>query len=261
MEDSLLQKQKKELVDLYLKRSKHSQYQSLPLCLEDLLNESELEIRARYEKERWTYISEKVRIDGKRILDIGGNSGFFSFEAAQAGALCVDYYEGNKVHAEFVKKAAYLMGKNGQINVYNEYYDFREEERRYDVVFLLNVLHHVGDDYGNGIYRKEEAKNAIISELNSMAGTTDYLVYQMGFNWMGNIDKGLFENGTKMEMINYIKEGIKGYWKIKNIGIAELMQKKVVYKEVNRNNIERCDRLGEFLNRPIFILKSNVTYV
>lgn len=34
--------------------------------------------------------------EGKSVLDIGGNSGFFTFELIEKGAKKIHYYEGNK---------------------------------------------------------------------------------------------------------------------------------------------------------------------
>ena len=67
---------------------------------------------------------------------------------------------------------------------------------------------------------------------------------------------GLFENGTKKELIDYILSGTKNDWEINYIGIAQSFQQKIQYCDLNDINIERNDDLGEFLNRPIFIMKS-----
>ena len=57
-------------------------------------------------------------------------------------------------------------------------------------------------------------------------------------------------------MIDFVKEGIKNLWDIIDIGIAEKNNNSIEYHKLNKNNIERDDSLGEFLNRPIFIFKS-----
>ena len=57
-------------------------------------------------------------------------------------------------------------------------------------------------------------------------------------------------------MINFISEGTKEFCKIIDIGIAEKKDNLIVYASRNEKNIQRDDTLGEFLNRPIFILKS-----
>ncbi|MCF6204852.1 MAG: hypothetical protein L3J59_14485, partial [Methylococcaceae bacterium] len=85
---------------------------------------------------------------------------------------------------------------------------------------------------------------------------TRYLVFQLGFNWKGDVKKPLFKNGTKEEMISFITKGVESSWEVKSIGIAEKTNNKYIYKNINTNNIKRDDSLGEFLNRPLFILKS-----
>ena len=82
------------------------------------------------------------------------------------------------------------------------------------------------------------------------------MVFQLGFNWKGNRNLGLFENGSKVELIDFIAEGVKNYWTIEKIGIAEAANNSIEYCDLNDNNIIRNDKIGEFLNRPIFILKS-----
>jgi len=57
-------------------------------------------------------------------------------------------------------------------------------------------------------------------------------------------------------MIEYVKSGIIGKWEIMSVGIAEEKCGAVVYRSVDDLNIERNDRVGEFLNRPLFIMKS-----
>ena len=58
-------------------------------------------------------------------------------------------------------------------------------------------------------------------------------------------------------MINFIKDATKENWEILTIGIAEVNNhtQKTFYKNLNSENIKRIDALGEFRNRPIFILK------
>lgn len=247
-----------ELLALYEISSKHSQYQSLAPELNRLVNADEFMINSsRYEAERMQYILKYLPFTSKHVLDIGGNTGYFTFEALSHGAAFVDYYEGNKDHAKFVKIAAELLGCQNQIAIFDKYYDFDNQlSENYDIVMLLNVLHHVGDDYGDKKLTIAGAKNRILSNLNNLSSKTDYLVFQLGYNWKGNKTLCLFENGLKKEMISYVSQGIEKYWDIISIGIAEMIDGKITYVDVNDSNIKRVDEYGEFLNRPLFILKS-----
>ncbi|MBR2658441.1 ATP-grasp domain-containing protein [Candidatus Saccharibacteria bacterium] len=240
---------------LYSQTSKHSNYQILPNILEDIIGDG-LSIKSRHEKERLKYIEDHIDITEKSLLDIGGNTGFFTIQSVVDGAGHVDYYEGNRNHADFVEGASKILGFQKQIKVYSEYYDFESDNKKYDVIYNLNVLHHMGDDFDAG-KDKEFARENIISCINNMAKNTDMMVFQLGFNWKGNRDECLFEKGEKTEMIDYIKNGTKNYWEILNIGIAVRSENGgVKYEEANEGNLGRDDSLGEFLNRPIFIMKS-----
>ncbi|MCD7825895.1 MAG: class I SAM-dependent methyltransferase [Clostridiaceae bacterium] len=246
---------KNELIQLYEKKSKHSNYQILPSNFDGIIEKNELKIVSRYETERLKYILENIDIANKSIIDIGGNTGYFTFEMINAGAMQVDYYEGNEEHSEFVKKAADFFLLRDRIKVHPFYFDFGDYKFHCDVILCLNVLHHVGDDYGN-TQDIAEAKKKILNQINKMAKYTQYLVFQLGYNWKGNRNMPLFDNGTKEEMIEYVKNGTEKHWEIKEIGIAERCGDKIQYFPCIDNNIGRSDALGEFLNRPIFIMKS-----
>jgi len=247
-----------KLVNEYSNLSKHSNYQILASELAKYIPQNNLEIKSRAEFARLKYILEKININGKNITDIGANTGYFTFEFLKNGAESVTCYEGNSAHAQFIQDSSLLMNYNKKLRVYNEYFSFDKLGLNFDIMLLLNVLHHVGDDYGERSLQIENAKEKIIYDLNTMACRTKTLVFQLGFNWKGNRNYCLFKNGTKSELINYIKEGVRNYWEIIDIGIAEKHNNEIIYKDLDSNNIKRDDTLGEFLNRPLFIMKSKV---
>lgn len=247
----------KELKRLYENQSKHSNYQILPNRLSAILKTEELNIKTRYELERLSFILKSIETNGKTILDIGGNTGYFSFELIDNGAKFVHYYEGNKIHADFVKLTSSVLNVENQIRITNKYYSFTDEDiGTYDIVLLLNILHHLGEDFGSKDITIEEAKGEMLLKLNSLAQKTIWLVFQIGFNWKGNKNLGLFKDGTKSELIKYIKEGVKNNWEIKHIGIPEIFNNTITYCEMNQTNLHRNNNIGEFLNRPLFILRS-----
>jgi SAM-dependent methyltransferase len=250
--------QKEQLIELYANNSKHSNYQILPERLSPLIGTDGIKVRTRYERERLDYILSKIDVREKTIVDIGGNSGYFTFELIDAGAKQVRYYEGNPVHVDFVKLASKILEVENRLLINNKYFSFEDElkNEKQDIILLLNVLHHIGDDYGCSTISLEKAKKEIIRQLNSLADKTDILVFQLGFNWKGNGNTGLFENGTKQEMIEFIEQETTQNWEIKNIGIADKIVEDIRYNDLNEHNIQRNDSLGEFLNRPLFIMKS-----
>ena len=240
---------------LYMEKSKHSNYQVLASGLRSILGEDEVVTNTRSEPERLQYVLSKIDVKGKTVIDIGANTGYFSFELLDAGASSVQIVEGNKEHAEFARVAAEAMGVSESVKVNSEYFQFEEQgDEQYDVGLLFNVLHHLGDDYGNTA-SVEDTKAMILKQLNSMNQIVDTLVFQLGFNWMGDPAKPLFETGTKQEQIDYVTAGVAGFWDIESIGIATGARDRIVYEDLDDVNVARDDALGEFLNRPIFILR------
>ena len=246
------------LKSMYRNTSRHSQYQIMPDFLADLVDPDRLNKKFnRYERERMAYFAKKVNFTGAKVLDVGGNTGYFSFEALTYGACEAVCYEGNKEHVDFVRLAARLYDKD--VAVRQEYLDFSGplKEGDFDIAMILNVLHHVGFDFGEKNLTIEHAKELILKNLNYFADKSTYVIFQIGFSWMTNYDHPLFKNGSKAEMIDMITRGISGYWDIVSIGIAEVDPNGTTeYKDLNDRNVLRNDSIGEFRNRPIFILKS-----
>jgi len=242
---------------LYEQSSKHSNYQLLSTKLTKLIGDN-IEVKSRHEKERLQFLLKNLDFKNKNILDIGGNTGYFSFELIENGANHMDYIEGNKAHADFVKLASEVLEISEKIEVINKYLNFENEmnDKNYDIILLLNVLHHLGDDYGDKYLSIDKAKEKILEQLNSLANKTSILVFQLGFNWKGDRNYCLFEHGTKKELIDFVSKGICNNWEIVKIGIAERNNDSIVYNQLNEQNIQRDDSMGEFLNRPIFILKN-----
>ena len=246
------------LKELYSLSSKHSNYQLLSERLSNIINDNEIEIKSRYEKERLKYILDKIEIKDRTILDIGGNTGYFTFEMIDRGVSKVQYYEGNDIHSKFVEIASTVLNVNEKIKITRKYFNFDKDDlnEQFDIVLLLNILHHVGDDFGDKEITIEKAKDLIVEYLNNLSKVTNIAVIQFGFNWKGNKNLCLFENGLKSEMIDFMLKGTKESWEVLNIGVAESKNNKICYRDLNNNNINRFDGLGEFLNRPIFIMKS-----
>nr|WP_288834193.1 methyltransferase domain-containing protein [uncultured Flavobacterium sp.] len=246
-----------KLKKLYQNTSKHSNYQTIHDSLKKYLDTNELTIHSRFEAERMSFVNNYLDFKDKKVVDVGGNTGYFSFESIAKGAREVVYIEGNKEHAQFVKYVSDDLKLN--VKTHNEYLDFDKNHtslHHTDIVLLFNVIHHLGDDFGDKNLSMQKAKERMIDSINYFHNKTEFLVLQMGFCWKGDRNLLLFENGIKKEMIDFIRNSTKDNWEIQTIGIAEDHNGKTVYNVVNDINIERNDALGEFRNRPIFILKS-----
>lgn len=246
-----------KLEELYANKSRHSQYQILAPLVENLVNYKKPE-KSKYEKERWKYILSNVDIDAQTILDIGGNTGYFTFESCNNHTpKRVDYYEGNYEHAEFVRLATEILQLDQIIHIHPEYFLFGEQTQVWDLVLFLNVIHHIGFDFEKDVVA-EMVKEKMLAHINSMAHYSKTLIFQMGFNWYGDVGRCLFEHGTKKEVEDYIVNGTSDFWSVTKIGVAVKRGNDVIYEDINGQNNVRIDEYGEFLNRPIFIMKSKL---
>lgn len=245
-----------KLGELYANKSRHSQYQILASNVEHLVDYKKPE-KSKYEKERMAYILKNVELKNKKILDIGGNTGYFTFESSTKSPKGVDFFEGNAEHAEFVRLASEIIGLSDIIKVHPEYFLFGKRTEVWDVVYFLNVIHHIGFDFEKDV-TSITVQEKMLEHINSMAEYSKTMVFQMGFNWYGNIHKCLFTHGTKEEMEEFLQEGTKDYWEIEHIGIPVKRNDGILYEERTPENNIRIDEYGEFLNRPLFIMKSRL---
>jgi SAM-dependent methyltransferase len=250
-----------QLINLYNLTSKHSHYQVLAKPLRDHIPTDMLETHSRFEQERLEYILKHMPLNGISIADIGGNTGYFTLEFIDRGVKSALIIEGNQEHSAFVREAVNVLGWQDRVKVHPYYMKFEDDLSLVDVdvCLLLNVLHHVGDDYGDSAQSIESAKQNMLDSLSRMAQHTQFLIFQLGFNWKGSIDLPLFRNGTKKELIDFVESGTRDSWQINNVGIAETSSAGIVYNDLNSNNIQRQDSLGEFLNRPLFIMQSKLS--
>lgn len=235
---------------------KHSAYQVLPTRLAALVGQHEAKIFSRFERERFAYLQAKLAFKGTSVLEIGPNAGFFTFEMLDAGASNVTAYEGGGIHCDFIEAAADVLDVADRVSVQREYFTFhRQDVEKHDIAMLLNVVHHTGDDYEstNSI---EDAKVAMLEQINGMTRYADQLIFQMGFTWKGKNWNGFFDGGTKAEMINYVANGTQDHWAIEHIGIGQRSDGTVYYEDANDHNLPRDNSLGEFLNRPLFIMRA-----
>jgi SAM-dependent methyltransferase len=250
-----------EELDNILKKTtateKHRGYHILPDRINNWIKDKNRKYNQVFcEQERLQYIKSYVDFKNNTVLDIGCNTGYFLFSALDASAKTVTGYEGKPLCVEFINKAIELLNEEKRFKIFNEYFEFNKPNEYHDITILFNVLHHLGDDYGDKSITIEKAKLKILEQINNLSQSTSTLIYQMGFNWQGNINTCLFENGTKREMIDYLESGVNDFWEIQAIGIPQRINGKIIYEDLNEKNIVRDDSLGEFLNRPVFILNS-----
>ena len=244
------------LKDCFRSNPDDFKYQALAGNIRRILGEASVREYHKYEEERLQYILSKLDIRDKCVVDIGSNAGYFAFELLDAGARKVICYEGIGTLTQFMQPSADALGVTDRVDVRSELFDFSTIEHSLgDVALLLNVIHHFGRYYGDAKLSMEEAKKGMIEQLNAFSKVAPQIVFQLGFNWKGDPHHPLFKEGTKAEMIEFISNGISDTWEIKHAGIARKDGDTVYYEDFHDSNMTRDDTLGEFLNRPLFILQ------
>lgn len=242
------------LVELLKESSKHSDYQLLHPCLSELGRDNYVPA-GKKEVERQSYMERNSFFSGRKVLDIGANTGYFSFGALQAGASHVTVIEGNTQHAIFIAEAAKHLGIERKLDVRACYFDFSaQESKKFDVILCLNVLHHLGDDFGDCRLELKDAISEMVRAFRDLAGNGNWMWFQLGFNWKGNKEKPLFREGLKAELIEFVGGMCKDFWSIEKVAVYDPATRG--YEDLSERLLARYDDLGEFLNRPLFLLHS-----
>lgn len=256
---TLSMSEQEKLKALVHKQSKHSDYQALHPWISSIVPKDDYRPSGKVESQRQNYMNTRYDFSRKKILDIGANTGYFSFGALQAGAAHVVAYEGNPEHAEFIAEAGKIIDLQDKLSVRSTYFDFSAlTSEIFDAGLCLNVLHHLGDDFGDPSLNVDEAKREITAAIQALNQSCDTLWFQIGFNWRGDKTTPLFNTGTKQELINFVENACKNSWNIENIGIFN--PETSLYEPSTPALLQRFDVLGEFLNRPIFLMKKHRVY-
>lgn len=94
---------------------------------------------------KWRQIAPHVPQDmrGWRVLDIGCNAGFYSFELARRGAQ-VTAIDIDPHYLRQARWAAAELGLQAQVEFRQmQIYDLRNQDAQYDLVWLMGVLYHL----------------------------------------------------------------------------------------------------------------------
>jgi SAM-dependent methyltransferase len=235
--------------------SKHSQYQALHPTVLRAVGALDASYSGKLEQERADYMALCYDFSGKTVLDIGANTGYFSFHALQLGATHTVLAEGNAAHVEALSQMIELLDLQRRTSLLAAYYDFKNPGgARYDLGICLNVIHHLGDDFEATMESKEQALQAMASAVQGLSSVCHALFFQMGFNWKGDPDQPLFEHGTKEDVVKFVKGLSDGFWQVRHIAVPDRAE--LDYRALSEHNSGRFDEVGEFCNRPIFYLES-----
>lgn len=84
--------------------------------------------------------------------------------------------------------------------------------------------------------------------LNRLAQHIRHLWRCLGFNWNGDRHRPLFAGGTKIDLIDHVRQGVQSRWRIDDIAVVNPQTRE--YEPINDHNLQRFATPGEFLNRP-----------
>jgi SAM-dependent methyltransferase len=245
------------LLDFYQVASRRSHHQVPSSALEPLLPTQSPSTESRHEPARLAYLASKLDVLGLRIADVGGDTGYFSFELLARRACRVDYYDRNPAHCDFVRAAAARLGLSERLRTFHRHVAFVTDDLPdVDCTLVLNVLHQLGGDSDDSRTGRESVTQRILACLGALSRRSRHVVLQLGYNWRDDPQRPFFARGTKAELIDFVAEGTASDWMLQSIGVAEKSGDAVVFKDLNPSNITVHNGLSEALNRPLFVLRS-----
>lgn len=212
------------------------------------------------DKERAVFMFARKSSADQKVLDIGANQGYMSIEAALRGAQHIDAFESNEVDGAFLSQAASLFPELQAVSAQPVNYEFEHENKeRWNYVICLNVLHHIGRYFDAHVQDLSQAKALMAQHLRRLLNPRACIWLQLGFNWQGNTHQPMFKHGTKREMTEFVVEMLGQSAKVAAIGIynpKDHAYEEVMYGDWTHALWQRIDDLGEFGNRPLYLIES-----
>lgn len=119
-----------------------------------------------------------------KILDMGGNSGYFSFGLISAGiASSAQVIDSNPHFIDEGRRIAEALGKSNAVLFVNRKIDLhfaREEMEFADIIIMNNLLHHAGYLFDNELVEAIGWDNYLIEFLNCAYDKSTILVLGLG---------------------------------------------------------------------------------
>lgn len=250
-----------ELRRLYFDGSKHSVYQNLPEFVEKGIGIAvDIDEAWRSDKPRYRYLTENYpQLVGRRIADIGANTGYFSLSIAKnIPNTSVVAYECNATHARLIETVCSTFNIKNLV-VHAEAIDTDNTHRlpHCDVLLFLNVLHHLGVDFDHD-RGADKAKffDFAVSYLEGLSKIASYMWFQMGTNLGGDKSRPITANDTPLRVVDYLVKLLDtAHWNVENIGFARLNDGEMHYQPLPESLIAHvlgCSRKGLPANPELF---------
>lgn len=180
-----------ELKELLITKSKHGNYGMLPPALLKVdPSLSPYSNSNRLDQQRYDWFSKKINFEGKKLLDIGANIGYFSLRLATEHNTIITAYEPFEPHARSIELSKRILGlTDNEFTIINKGVSFEEISslRKVDIILFLNVLQHAGEDYDAEHVRSlVNWREYAVKYLNNLKKVGEYLIFQMGYTWLGH---------------------------------------------------------------------------
>jgi len=112
------------------------------------------------------------KVDGKKVLDIGSNQGFFTFQSVLHGAKSVTSLEYNSRHCDFTKEMNKKCFGFSNVDIKNvdavKYLNDLPNARAFDTIICLSVIHQIYENMkGAGKFLNKMAAISDISVIES----------------------------------------------------------------------------------------------
>ena len=224
------------------KKSRHFFYQKIP----DFISKQKNNLKIDQDQMRLKWFLQNFKMKDARVLDVGSNFGYMCLSVSKIRNYECSGFESEKQVYKFSEK---LRKKSKLKNVFffNKKLQFMNLDnlQNYDIIFLLNVLHHAGHTYDkNKIRYSKSWVNYTINYLKKMRKKSKYIFFQTG-----NVNFGAryFNNKNTFKIIPQIMR--KSGWKIKKIGIVKNFNNKILkYETYDQSDIKDI---------PLIICKRN----
>ncbi len=210
-----------EIKAYLLSQTKHGLYQMLPPSLIAKVPELEkFSFTGRFDDKRFDWFSNKLDFDGKKVMDIGANIGYFSFRLSSEKNALLTIYEPHQPHIKAIESIkSVLKIPDKKINCVNQGVGLDDIKNlpEQDIVLLFNVLQHAGEDYDKK-YVKEisQWRDYTVKYLRALRGKAENMVFQMGYSWLGHEDNFCNDKDIIPFTVSLLQDA---GWKIKHCGV------------------------------------------
>ena len=195
MESSTVSEAWVELIDGLLEQEgcRHGNYQEIPPSIPQHLRQKLPEYpKTRLESARFDWLDRHGIFTNKRIVEIGGNLGYFSIRAtSERDATSVVYEPDNRLGTVMSLMAA-LSGVTDRIQIRNTPVQLSNwpDMPAADLVINLNVIHHAGQEFDKSIIKTpDDWRSYAVEFLRLLTKVAPLMAFQTGFLWSDTADR------------------------------------------------------------------------